>query len=348
MKKTKGCDFTMEEILLGTYTREFSKGIYKVILDKCTNQLKNLQLLIEAQNPTYLAHDEKYHLISVYGERDDGGIAAFDLVENPVLMTDKYTEKNVTPLCYVSTDSERNLLFGANYHDGSIYCYKISDNGEIQLSEKIKRTSKNNQVSHIHYADLTPDQRLIVCDLGTDEILLFNISDLGKLELLTTFQLPKGVGPRHLVFNPNNNELVYIFCELSNQIFTLKYDSDNAQFEQLTVVSSLEQSDQQAAGGAAIKISQDGKFLYTSTRSNNSINVFEIKDEKLNPIQHISTEGDGPRDFTLAGQEEYLIVGHQYSNNLTLFKRDSKNGTLTLIQKDFEAPEVVCLLPLDN
>ncbi|HAF56951.1 MAG TPA: hypothetical protein DCK88_02290, partial [Lactococcus lactis] len=44
--------------------------------------------------------------------------------------------------------------------------------------------------------------------------------------------------------------------------------------------------------------------------------------------------------------EDYIIVAHQESDNLSLFLRDKKTGTLTLEQKDFYAPEITCVLPL--
>ena len=52
-----------------------------------------------------------------------------------------------------------------------------------------------------------------------------------------------------------------------------------------------------------------------------------------------------PRDFNLSNDEAYIVVGHQESDNLTLFKRDLETGELKLLQKDFYAPEVVCVVP---
>lgn len=62
-------------------------------------------------------------------------------------------------------------------------------------------------------------------------------------------------------------------------------------------------------------------------------------------VQTINSCGSVPRDFHLSNDEAYVVVGHQESDNLTLFKRDSETGELTLLQKDFYAPEVVCVVP---
>lgn len=44
----------IETILLGTYTKQTSEGIYQVELDTTQKQLQNLQLVAKVENPTYL------------------------------------------------------------------------------------------------------------------------------------------------------------------------------------------------------------------------------------------------------------------------------------------------------
>ncbi len=57
----------METLLIGTYTRKTSEGIYRIELNKSTNSLENLSLVAKTENPTYLEynHDTK-ELYSVY------------------------------------------------------------------------------------------------------------------------------------------------------------------------------------------------------------------------------------------------------------------------------------------
>ncbi|NLC82576.1 MAG: lactonase family protein, partial [Lentisphaerae bacterium] len=45
----------MERILLGTYTKNTSEGIYSI--DLVDGHLVNLSLVAKAQNPTYLDYD---------------------------------------------------------------------------------------------------------------------------------------------------------------------------------------------------------------------------------------------------------------------------------------------------
>ena len=60
-------------------------------------------------------------------------------------------------------------------------------------------------------------------------------------------------------------------------------------------------------------------------------------------IQSISTEGDFPRDFALSPDNDYVVAANQNSDNLTLYRRDSQTGLLSMIQKDVFAPEAVCV-----
>lgn len=340
----------MEKLLLGTYTRNISNGIYQIILDENRQELCDLQLVANTCNPTYLTIDNNLHLYSVYNKNDKSGIYSFDRNHIPFTEIDSKLNKEGS-LCHISVDNERKLLFSSSYHEGKLYVYKFDKSGHLTLTDTIIRHGSsihpNQTSSHVHYADLTPENRLIVCDLGTDEIILYNISNIGKLEEISTFKMPEGSGPRHLVFHPQNPNICYVLGELNNTIYTLQYNDLQNSF---TIIESVSIANLELAGGAAIKISKDGKFLYASTRGNNTISVLSIikNGQDLKLIQTIDTHGDGPRDFTLSSNNQYLIVGHQYSNNLTLFKRSLSDGTLTMIQKNVKAPETVCLISLEN
>ena len=101
-----------------------------------------------------------------------------------------------------------------------------------------------------------------------------------------------------------------------------------------------------ANGGAAVRISPDGRFIYASNRGHNSIVVFALSTDGLTieKVQTISTEGDFPRDFALDPSGKYVVCANQNSDNLTLYTRNQTDGTLTTVQKDVYAPECVCVL----
>ena len=96
---------------------------------------------------------------------------------------------------------------------------------------------------------------------------------------------------------------------------------------------------------AAIRISSDGKFLYGSNRGHNSIATYSICSSTCNLtlVDFYSSYGDGPRDFNLTPNEDFILISNQLTNNLTVYKRDMLNGSLKLIQKDVKVPSPVCI-----
>lgn len=334
----------LTKILLGTYTRRVSEGIYSITLDTDKEQLTDLKLETKETSPTYLTRSKKGNIYTVSSVDGKGGIAAYNVDFD---FLNAVTEEGA-PLCYVSVDEKRQLVYGANYHKGEINVYRILEDGSLELADAIYHHEatgphENQDVPHAHYADLTPDHRLVVCDLGTDLVYTYDVSDAGKLTEVATFKAEPGTGPRHLVFHPEG-DVAYLFGELDNTVTVLQYDAANGSFEAVQKLTTLPMDYHEFNGGAAIRIASDGKTLYASNRGHNSLAVFRVYDNKqLKLVQRLSTEGDFPRDFALDPTEQFVVVGHQNSDNLTLFSRDPENGKLTLLQKDVFAPECVCI-----
>ena len=330
-----------QSIYFGTYTKKESKGIYKAQFDPETGSLRDLELVAAEPNPTFIAFSEKGNLYSVGAQEGKGGIASFTADFQPL----NHVVEEGAPLCYVSVDDKRQLVYGANYHKGQVLVYKIEGDGQLSLIDQDTHEGKGpheNQASpHVHFADLTPDQYLITCDLGTDSLHTYEVSDQGKLTLLHHYQTAPGAGPRHLVFHPHH-KIAYLINELNATIDVLFYDG-MGKFEHFQTVSTLPEDYDGQKWASAIKLSADGKFLYASNRAHNSIAVFEvIADGSLKLIEIVPTDGLNPRDFTLSPDQHYLIAAHQDSPNATVFKRDPETGRLSSLSHDFYVPEAVC------
>lgn len=330
-----------QSIYFGTYTKKESKGIYKAQFDPETGSLSDLELVAAEPNPTFIAFSEKGNLYSVGAQDGKGGIASFTADFQPL----NHVVEEGAPLCYVSVDDKRQLVYGANYHKGQVLVYKIEADGQLSLIDQDTHEGKGpheNQASpHVHFADLTPDQYLITCDLGTDSLHTYEVSDQGKLTLLHHYQTALGAGPRHLFFHPHH-KIAYLINELNATIDVLFYDG-MGEFEHFQTVSTLPEDYDGQKWASAIKLSADGKFLYASNRAHNSIAVFEvIADGSLKLIEIVPTDGLNPRDFTLSPDQHYLIAAHQDSPNATVFKRDPATGRLSSLSHDFYVPEAVC------
>ena len=159
-----------------------------------------------------------------------------------------------------------------------------------------------------------------------DLVVVYDVSDDGKLTAVSRYKCEDGFGTRHIVFHPNGN-YAYLLGELSSKLEVLKYNSKDASFKHLQTLKTIPEDWTAHNGAAAIRISNDGKFVYTSNRGENTIAVFDF-----------------PRDFNLNQDENYLLASNQNSDNLTLYKRNPSTGKLTLLQKDVSCPEPVCVM----
>ena len=287
-----------QTVYFGTYTRRDSKGIYKADFNSNKGTLENLTLLAEEPSPTYLAFDKAGHLYSVGAKDGQGGIAAFDQAGQLL----NHVVEEGAPLCYVAVDEERDLVYGANYHKGQVLVYRRLADGKLELADSASHQGQGphaNQASaHVHYADLTPDQYLITCDLGTDEVTTYDVTEDGKIAPLDTYKCAAGAGARHIVFH-HHYKIAYLICELNSTIEVLIYDGVG-HFEHLQTVSTLPEDFEGANGTAAIRLSADGKFLYGSNRGHDSLVVYKIlADGSLELIQIVPTNGQNPRDFNI-------------------------------------------------
>ena len=314
---------------LGTYTKKESQGVYVVTIRD--QQLTQPERFASLDNPTYVTH-RKDELFSVVKDQDQGGIA---YVKSGNVVN--ACNEPGSPPCYVSLDAKHDLVYSANYHGGRVNSYRVVS-GLLQDVQRIQ-FGEGSKAHYIRYHEQL--DRVVVCDLGLDQVVFFEVDALGQLQERVTFLAPKGSGPRHAVNHPTRN-LVYVFSELSSQIFVLKLEHDRIDVRQQ--LSTLPEGEDEKKWGAAIRISQDGRFVYVSNRGHDSISVFAVDEAgELSMIQNISTYGVQPRDFNLSMDGSLCLVANHDTNNLTLFKRDAQSGRLSLLQNDVWAPEVVCV-----
>ena len=338
-----------EKILLSGYTKRDSKGIYSVELDTDKAQLANLQLVTEASGSTYIALDSKNHLYAVSSVNGQGGTSAFQFDGQKATHLNDVTAPGASN-CYVSVDEARNLVYAANYHLGQVRVYKQLENGALDLVETLEQPDHHGpkpeqKGSLCHFANLTPDNRLVVCNLGNDAVYTYAVSSDGHLSDEKIYQSQAGSGDRHIAFSQDGKH-AYLACELDSSVEVLAYA--NGEFSLLQKISTIPESHTGFNGVAAVRLSSDGKFLYVSNRGHDSLVTYQVAADgaSLELLGWTPTEGNIPRDFSFNKTEDFIIVGHQDSDNLTLFKCDKATGQLSLAQKDFYAPEITCVLPL--
>lgn len=336
---------------IGTYTKGDSKGIYTFTLDTTTATLHEASLVAQIEDPTYLClTKDEQTLYAVAKQDSEGGIASFAIQKETGQLTlqEIQTSEGSSP-CYVSVNRDKAHVLAAYYHRGTAEVYPIV-NDELQPVSSLIHFKGNGpniarqEKPHAHYAGFTPDDKyVVIVDLGTDKITTYRLHN-NQFEEAQTISLKPGSGPRHITFHPNG-KFAYVMTELSNEIVTLAYNTEDGSLTELQYLSTIPADFTENSQGSAIHISHDGKFVYVGNRGHNSIAAFSVNEENglLTFVSYTSTEGNWPRDFAFDPTETFLIVSNQESHNLLLFARNPETGQLTKLNSEISVPYPVCI-----
>lgn len=343
---------TTYSFYVGTYTENTkSMGIYKYELQYDGN-LKQIGLAAESINPSFLTKsaDNKFLLAVSETNIDSVGYVESYLIKGDSLLLLSRSSSGGAHPCFVAVNQEGFVLV-ANYTGGNVGLLKLNSTGELSsLLDVQKHYGRGVDIRqdepHAHSSWFDSGNSIVSVDLGTND-LWFSSLDTEQQKLLpshpNTLKMDRGAGPRHLAFHPNK-KWVYVINELTSTVGILK-KSDTGLYKKGDTISTLPLEYTDANTCADIHISSDGKFLYASNRGHNSIAVFgiDIKSGLLNLLGHESSRGDGPRNFSLSPNDEFLLVANQLTNNIVSFKRDKITGLLKYISQT-EAPTPVCIL----
>ena len=341
-------------LIVGTYTKSCeSKGIYVYEFDSNTGDFSLKNNTENIFNPSYLtvSNDNKF-VYSVSENDKKSSVSAFGFnSKSGKLDLINYQNPNGLNPCYIIND-DKNVIT-ANYSSGSISVLGKKSDGSIgEVKQVVQHTGNSINASrqeapHAHMVYFSPDKKYVLAnDLGTDKVYLYQYNPNATNDVLVlknAIAVKPGSGPRHLIFS-KDGKYVYLLQELDGTVTSFSYaDGILKKISETSVVASEFKGD---IGAADIHISPDGKFLYATNRGTaNDISAFKIlKNGKLEFVQRTSTLGKGPRNFAIDPTGNFLLVGHQYTNDIVIFKRDSKTGILTNTGKKVALCSPVCLV----
>ena len=347
-----------QHFYVGTYTEGGSEGIYTFSLVPATGKLQDNGLAAKTNNPSFLAltSNGKY-LLSVHETKGENGstmgyVESFSVNDdNRLTSIGKVSSGGAHP-CYVSVNQDGYVL-AANYSGGSVALLRIDGSGKLSDTLDVQQHYGSGPIKvrqatpHVHSAFFeSGSDRVFVADLGIDQVSVYKIDSKNSKLIKPTFPaivLTPGSGPRHLAFHPTV-KVVYVVNEIASNISVVTLNKDGS-FTTVETVSALPMGYDKPNTCADIHISRDGRFLYASNRGLNSIAIFSVdpKNGKIVQIGQELTRGDGPRNFTLSPDENYLLVANQNTQDIVAFRRDFKSGKLQFTDQ-IKALKPVCLL----
>ncbi|NOT63156.1 MAG: beta-propeller fold lactonase family protein [Acidobacteria bacterium] len=233
---------------------------------------------------------------------------------------------------FISTDRTGRYLFAASYPGHKFTVSPIGKDGIVGATQQVFP-------NHTNAHSIMPDKQnrfVLVATLGND---LFNVfkfdAKTGKLEphAPPSVSVKAKTGPRHFVFHPNG-KLVYLLGELDATVHVFDWDAAKGELKEKQSVSGLPPGTTGRIAAADLHITPDGKFLYASERTSNTLACFKVApaDGTLSLIEIIPTETQ-PRAFSIDSSGRYLFLAGQRSHRMSSYKIES-TGKLTKL-KDY-------------
>ena len=254
----------------------------------------------------------------------DGMGGYFFIDENLQNATETISTKGIVP-CHLSV--KNGDIYVVNYLSGNV----VKNGKEIvqRKGNSVNPTRQNEP--HTHFVDFASDGYLAVCDLGTDTLAFYD----KDLRLISETKVPSGYGIRHLVFSKDGS-FIYAVNELVPSVSVFEYSNGKARIVKTEKISCQNRN----ASGAAIRLSENGKFLYVSLRGENAVCVFRVKGNEVQLIQKADCGGDEPRDFDLL--DDKIVVCNQKSGNVKVF--DMRDGFIGKIKSEARIDTVLCVV----
>jgi len=332
-------------------------------LDSDSGALSDFRQVAELPAPSFLALSPNHHFLYAVSEEqsaDGSAVSAFAIGSDGVLT---FLNRQLTGghgPCHVSVDPTGRWVFAANYGSGSMAVFPAKPDGSLEpRSDFIQNhgSGPNHQRqegphAHCVVTDL-PGQHVFDCDLGLDEVLIYNFDPASGVVTPDDppfYKSQPGSGPRHLTFHPNGR-FAYLLCEMASTLTALDYDPSNGHLSPIQTVPLLPTTFTGHSTAAEVAVHPSGKWVYGSNRGDDSIAVFSCDEQtgRLTLLQHVSSGGKTPRHFEIDATGHFLLAASQDSAIVTVFRLDPATGRLEETPNRLELPHpecVLCLAPI--
>ena len=332
-------------LLVGTYTRETSAGIYAYRFDASTGEAEALGLAAEVRDPSFLAaHPSRPYLYAV-AESDDfdsagsGSVSSFALEGHSgrLRKLNEVSSRGGWP-CHLNLDSGGRMVIVANYKGGSVASFPVQDDGTLGEAASFfqhqgSSVHDRQKQPHAHSADFSADDRFaFFSDLGTDQVKVYT-ADPSAATIAPHdpphVDVAPGSGPRHFDLHPSGR-FAYGVNELASTVTAYRYDGEAGTLAVLQTVSTLPEDFDGENYTAEIYVHPSGRFVYATNRGHHSVAIFAVDAGSglLEPRGQVLTGGEWPRNFAFDPSGGFLLAANQNSDTIAVFRIDRDTGAL--------------------
>lgn len=230
---------TVTPIFVGSCGNHLTRGVYAFHIDVDNGEILKKSFFKSEANPTSMFRRERFVFVSYKnntGRKTDGGIAQYAAMDLQFGLAAKVYYQGKT---YVDSfvNQDRSYAYAVDYYNSEVVVIPILKQKIVKVTQVIKHEGsgpvpKRQEEAHPTFIDETPDHKYIfVCDLGTDEVVLYNVLEKGKLERNEegTIHLKPGSGPKKMIFT-SNGKFAYVLNELSSTICIYAYHDGHFTF----------------------------------------------------------------------------------------------------------------------
>lgn len=231
----------------------------------------------------------------------------------------------------IATDRGGKVLFSASYGGNKVALNPLQANGVVAETKQVIPTGLN-----AHAFLPSPDNRFVFAtNLGSDQVLSFAFdAAAGSLTPSDppSIKTPEKSGPRHFVFHPNG-KFVYLLHELNGDVAAYSYEAKSGAWGEIQRTTALPEGFSGKPWAADIHITPDGRFLYASERTTNTLTAYKVDatSGKLTMIGSVPTEKQ-PRGFNIDPTGRYLAAVGELSDGMTVYAIDQTSGALSKLK----------------
>jgi 6-phosphogluconolactonase len=245
---------------------------------------------------------------------------------------------------YISLNKTGRYLFGASYGSNLISVNAVGEDGRV-APEPLQVIPVGRNAHSIRTDE--SNKFAFVCTLGSDEIFQFTFdSKTGHLASNTPA----------VFITSSDNKFVYVLSELTGTVTTFSLNSDTGLLTEVSSASGLPPESKLVPGAprgpvgapggppprntdndiwaADLHLTPNGKFLYMTERTSNSLATFSVDGAsgKLIFLGSTPTETQ-PRGFAIDPKGRFLVVSGEKSDTISAYAIDEASGAVKLIGK---------------
>lgn len=311
------------KLYVSGYSNDYA-GIYQVEFNPKQQKFTVLSSNNESVNPIHILIQDNY-LFSANEISEVARVSSFKIEKSGALRLVNRIDAPGFGTCDITIGD--NVVYAANYGSGNIFSVPFEEDGN--LIEVMTNMDHVGEEPRAHSTILSKNKKFLYeANLGNDRIYHYEIYPEGvirKHSKKESTKLDDFEGPRHMTID-QEGKFLYIVNEFGNSVYSYAINNQNGV---LTFVEKLRLIDEVESYAADIHFSLDESYLYASIRGTDEIVLIKVDEGKMEIVDKFDSGGKSPRAFKISPDGKYLFVANQISNNISAFKINLNDGSLS-------------------